>query len=153
MKTFIFWINWLKVASVVTIVFGLFMAATAIFQANEPSPIDNAVNVAFFNNSSELTPAVRNFQSWQYGVGASMLVVLGVFFFAITKEGIARKQMWTINIFFIALGTWFAIDETISVFYHVTFNAVFNIVFLLMFLVPLFFVRRTMNTISNNQIT
>ena len=81
MKTrYTFWIKWLKITSIIVVVFGLFMAVSSIIPKESPSPIDNQINPAFFNEN-EITVSVQNFQAWQYGVGASMLVSWGILMF------------------------------------------------------------------------
>jgi len=137
-----FWIKWLQTVSVLVALFGLFMAYGAFNQPAEPSPIDEQLNKPFFSNPAELTQAVKDFQSWQYGVVSSTLIAWSVLIFAITRFALAKKERWAWFVILFSLIGWFIIDEPASIWYGVTFNALFNIPFLLAFLLPLLFLRK-----------
>ncbi len=132
-----FWITWLKIASIIVVIFGIFMAISSVIAKDEPSPIDIQMNKSFFKESSELTKSMMDFQSWQYGVGSSMLISWGILMFFLTSAFLSEKKIKAWFSMITALISWFIIDETISLLYRVTFNVIFNIIFLLIFLIPL----------------
>lgn len=141
---FRFYIKWLKTASSITMLFGLFMAVLSIIPKNSPSFIDDQINKAFFSSGVEISQSVIKFQSWNFGVGASMLVAWGYLMLILTIKGLQNKEMWAWKSFTTALILWFIIDQPISTYFNVTFNVIFNFVFLLAFLMPTILIRKEM---------
>lgn len=144
-KSFLFWLGWLKSVSVFVIVFGLFMSASSVMPKSEPSAIDKQINASFFFNENAVTAEVMRFQSWQYGVGASMLVSWGVMILLLSIWPLSQKEYWAWKTAIIALLSWFIIDQTVSLFYGVSFNVVFNSVLFLLLISPLLMMRKTFN--------
>lgn len=146
MKTnYLFWIKWLKVASIIVVFFGLFMAVSSIISNTIFALFDKEINPAFFSNSEIITDAMKDFQAWQYGIGASMLVSWGILMFFLSSNPLANKEKWAWNAMVLSLFGWFCIDEPISLYFNVYFNAIFNVGFLAMFLIPLVFTRKSIS--------
>ncbi|MFC2151284.1 hypothetical protein ACFLSE_02040 [Bacteroidota bacterium] len=148
---FNFWIKWLKITSIIVIVFGIFMAFSSIMPNKGFAAFDKNINPSFFSETETITESMKNFQSWQYGVGASILVSWAILMFFLSKYPLAKKEKWAWNALVWGLTGWFLIDETISLYYMVYFNAIFNIVFLIMFLIPLIIIRKHLkvNSVGN----
>lgn len=141
MKNFKFWINWIKTIAGLTVLMGLFMFVTSVLPKNQPSAMDNEINIAFFEIPESIPQELLNFQSWHYAVGSSMLISWGLIILMLTHNALAKKEKWAWYTIFTALLAWFVFDQFASSYFHVTFNVIFNGVFFLLYFIPLMFIK------------
>lgn len=149
MSKFSICVIWLKTVSVLFAVFGVVIALlnqTSIFQY----AFSNHINSVFWGASNFTTEAQR-FQQWVYGLLGATCLMVGVLFFYIVKNAFAKKEKWAWNCLFFGLAAWFVIDEPVSLYFHVTFNAIFNLVLLAAVLIPLFLTARDFRGCSHGK--
>lgn len=140
MKRFEFWVAWLKVVS---IAFALFGAALALFSQAPVFNVlfNNHINPVFFEQET-LSPDVVLFQRWVYGLLGATCALVGILLFAIVDNAFKNKERWAWNAVLVGVMGWFILDEPISVYFSVYFNAIFNLGLLVSALLPLAFTRR-----------
>jgi len=140
MIRFELWILWLKCACVVFAAFGVFIAVfnqTPVFDVL----FGNNINPAFFGDAA-LTPEMVRFQQWVYGLLGATCVFVGILLFFIVSNAYSKKERWALNGIMFGVVAWFVIDEAVSIYFAVEFNAVFNLVLLAILLIPLIFTMR-----------
>ncbi len=126
---------WLKVVSILFSLFGIVIALlnqTALFQI----AFNNQINPSFFGNA-DLPLEVLHFQQWIYGLLGATCLMVGVLIFFVVQNAFAKKEKWSLYCLLFALIAWFAIDEPVSLYFHVYFNAIFNLVLLIAVLIPI----------------
>ena len=136
MNKFNFSVVWLKIASLLFALFGIMIALlnqTHIFQI----AFNDQINPVFWKEAVMTAEAVY-FQQWIYGLLGATCLMIGIMIFFIVKYAFAQRERWAWNCLIAGVAAWFIIDETISLYYAVYFNAVLNLVLLMAFLVPLF---------------
>ncbi len=135
MDRFNFCVIWLKVISVLFSLFGIVIALfnqTQLFQI----VFNNQINPTFFG-SNDLSIEALRFQQWIYGLLGATCLMDGILIFFIVQNAFAKKEKWAWYCVLIGLIAWFAIDEPISLYFHVYFNAIFNLALLIAILVPI----------------
>jgi cytochrome c biogenesis protein CcdA len=143
MDRFDFWQKWLVVVSLIVIVFGLMLAFlydTPVFEW-----MDDLTTPAFWDHSSDITPAMRDYQQWTIGVMGAVMAGWGVQMLFVARYPFKKRERWAWTSIALALVTWFLVDESISLYYGVYFNAVFNLGLLVALAVPLWFTRSDFN--------
>ena len=127
---------WLKIVSVLFAFLGIVIALfnqTAIFKAM----FNNQINPVFWYNS-ELSIESLRFQQWIYGLLGATCLMVGILIYFIIKNAYTKKEKWAWKCLFYSVLAWFVIDEPISIYYRVYFNAIFNLILLIAVLTPLF---------------
>jgi hypothetical protein len=140
MNKFDFWQKWLFVVSIFMLVFGLGLAlfyGTPLF-----GWLRDGVNVAFWPDLAQINPAVLAFQNWTVGLMGIVMACWGLTVAFITCYPFRRREYWSWLCLACGVGLWFVMDEGLTLYYQVYFNAVFNLGFLLMLVLPLAFTRR-----------
>jgi hypothetical protein len=144
MSRFLFWQKWLFALGGVIVAFGL---ALAVF--NQTPLFDmlfnRQINPAFWADNA-VTPQIRAFQQWVYGVLGATMAGWGVFIVFIALEPFRRRERWTWNCLAVGIGLWFVVDTTLSIAANVIFNAAFNSLLLVLMALPLIATRSYFNT-------
>jgi len=138
-KQFAFWQRWLVAASVIVVVFGLFMAffnRTLLFDL-----FNRGVDPAFWGAGAVPVEAQR-FQGWAYGVLGATMAGWGLTLLFLARQAFLRKERWAWSSVLAGILLWFVVDEYISLASGAYFNAAFNLVFLVLVGLPLIFTRR-----------
>ncbi len=139
MATFAFWQRWLFVVGVLISVFGVLMAllsGTPIFEL-----FNGQINPAFWG-ANAIDSNARAFQTWVYGLWGATIAGWGIFLAFIAHYPFRNKEKWAWDCLTAGLGAWFVLDTSLSVYYHVYFNAIFNTILLILVAVPLFGTRK-----------
>jgi hypothetical protein len=143
MSNFNFWQKWLFFVGIYLLVFGLVLAFF-----NQTAFLDiifnNNINPVFWNNSVAPAKSVQ-FQSWIYGVLGATVSGWGVFIAFLAHYPFKAREKWAWHCLALSTAIWFMTDTSISLFYHVTFNAAFNVILVLLLGLPLVFTRRQFN--------
>lgn len=126
-------IRWLKIASGITMGFGILIAAAAIPALKAPTvllldliyfPVDGAQTMA--------DPASRLFSAVTGGV----LTGWGLMAWLIANDLMPEQPELARRIVLLSIGTWFVIDSSMSIAAGAPLNALFNTGFLAMFCLP-----------------
>lgn len=104
--------------------------------------MDDQLRPAFWDDEDTITPAMRNYQQWTIGVMGAVMAGWGVQMVFIALYPFKKRESWAWNALALALVTWFVVDEAISLYYEVDFNAAFNLLLLIALAVPLFMTRK-----------
>lgn len=139
MKRFEFWVTWLKIVSIVFSLFGISLALfsqTPIFNLL----FNNQINPVFFGNDT-LSLELIHFQQWAYGLLGATCTLVGILIFFIVNNAFKKMERWAWNSILVGLLGWFILDEPISLYFSVHFNAIFNLGLLTAVLLPLIFTR------------
>lgn len=128
-----FWYRWLLAVVWLLISFGLALA----FLNGTPllAPILRPIDGAFWRTDA-ITPAIRSFQHWVYGVLGAMLVGWGSPLGFVIVAAFRTRQSWVRNALAASLLLWFMTDTAISLYFHVFINALLNVVILVGALLP-----------------
>jgi hypothetical protein len=127
-------IRWLKIASIITVGFGLLLAVAAIPAMSGPAqflldfiyfPLDGAQAVA--SSAARLLNAITG----------GLMAGLGVMTFLVAGELMPREPDLARRILLAGIGAWFLVDSSMSIAAGAPLNAVFNAGFLLLFYLPL----------------
>ena len=134
MSRFLFWQKWLLALGGVIVVFGL---ALAVFNQTPVFDVlfNRQVNPTFWTEA-EITPQIRAFQQWAYGVLGATMAGWGVFVVFIAHEPFRRRERWAWNCLAFGIGLWFMVDTTLSIAANVIFNVAFNSLLLVLVLLP-----------------
>jgi hypothetical protein len=135
MSQFLFWQKWLLVLGGVIVAFGLALAMfnqTPLFDAL----FNRQINPTFWIEA-DVTPQIRAFQQWAYGVLGATMAGWGVFILFIAREPFRRRERWAWNCLAFGIGLWFVVDTALSIAANVIFNAAFNSLLLVLVLLPL----------------
>ena len=135
MSRFFFWQKWLLVLGSVIVAFGL---ALAVFNQ---TPVFNVlfnrqINPTFWAEA-DITPQIRAFQQWIYGVLGATMAGWGVFIVFIVHEPFRRRERWAWNCLAVGVGLWFVVDTALSIAANVIFNAAFNLLLVVLIAPPL----------------
>lgn len=144
MSRFLFWQKWLLALGGVIVVFGLALAVfnqTPLFDAL----FNRQINPVFWADNA-VTPQIRAFQQWVYGVLGATMAGWGVFIVFIAREPFRRRERWAWNCLAVGIGLWFVVDTTLSIAANVIFNAAFNSLLLVLIALPLIATRSYFNT-------
>jgi hypothetical protein len=139
MNTINFWQKWLFAVSLIMVVFGLSLAlfyGTPLFDW-----LRFGVNSAFWSNEGQLSPAIQAFQCWTVGLMGIVMACWGLTVAFISYYPFRRLEYWSWLCLACGVGLWFVMDESLTLFYQVYFNALFNLGFLLLLVLPLAFTR------------
>ena len=138
-KHFLFWQKWLLTISGVFVVVGLMLSILGGTPMLKPV-LDGLLQVSpTFWAASEVTPAIRGFQQFSYGVMGAELAGWGVFMFFIVSNGFARREKWAWQCLAAAFSVWFIPDTAMSLYAGVVFNALSNFATLVAVALPLAF--------------
>ena len=136
MKRFNFWQKWLFILGILTCLGGIFFAFSSF--ANFELAGINSV----FWPDTVISPEVRAFQGWIYGVCFTLTVVFGLFIVFIANNAFKKKEPWAWNCLATCILVWFVIETFFSVYYGV-YSIVGNSVFqLVVLMLPLIFTRK-----------
>ena len=136
MKELIFWVNWLKIVSIVFASFGIFLAFF-----NQIPFFADLINPVFFEETL-ISSELRYFQQWLYGLLGATCVMVGILIFFIVDNAYRNRDRWAWKCILIGLIGWFIIDQPISLYFSVYFNVVFNFGLLIAVLIPLICTKR-----------
>ena len=126
-------IRWLKIASDITIGFGLLLAAAAIPALSGPAeflldfiyfPVDGAESVDM--------PAARILNA----ITGGLMTGLGIMTFLIAGELMPRDPAIARRLILFGIGGWYIVDSSMSIAAGAPLNALFNTGFLLLFYIP-----------------
>ncbi|MDJ0907334.1 MAG: hypothetical protein QNI96_15055 [Woeseiaceae bacterium] len=126
-------IRTLKIASDITIGFGLLLAAAAIPALNGPAgflldliylPVNGAETVDM--------PAARILNA----ITGGLMTGLGIITFLIANELMPRDPALARRLILFGIGGWYVVDSSMSIAAGAPLNALFNTGFLLLFYVP-----------------
>ena len=140
MKIFDFWQKWLFIVSLIMLVFGLNLAlfyGTPLF-----GWLRWGVNMAFWPDPGQLTPAMLAFQNWTIGLMGIVMACWGLTVAFIAHYPFHRREYWSWLCLVCGVALWFGMDESLTLYYQVYFNALFNLGFLLLLVLPLVVTRR-----------
>ena len=144
MKSFNFWQKWLFVTSIIMLVFGVALALA------NGSPLFGwlmgGINAAFWTDAAP-TPVMLAYQLWVVGLLGTVMACWGLTVAFIAWYPFRRLERWSWTCLAAGVGLWFVLDESLSLFYRVYFNAIFNLGFLVMLVLPLIF---TMSAFRKN---
>ena len=135
MSRFLFWQKWLLMLGGVIVVFGLALAAfnqTPLFDIL----FNRQINPTFWAEA-EITPQIKAFQQWVYGVLGATMAGWGVFIVFIVHEPFRRRERWAWNCLAVGVGLWFVVDTALSLAANVIFNAAFNSLLVVLIAPPL----------------
>ena len=127
-------IRWLKIASDITIGFGLLLAVAAIPALSGPAgfmldfvyfPVDGAETVDM--------PAARILNA----ITGGLMTGLGIMTYLIAAELMPRDPAFARRLLLAGIGGWFVVDSSMSIAAGAPLNALFNTGFLLMFYLPI----------------
>lgn len=141
-KSEYFWFGWLKVAAIVCIAFGAFMA---IFNQAQ---IFNFMNVHIenaFYSGIQIPENIAQLQGWLIGIAGASMAGWGLMMLFLIHFALRKKDKWAWNAMFYSILLWFSIDTILTIKYEASFNIVINLIFFLQFLAPLMFIRQSMN--------
>lgn len=135
MSRFLFWQKWLLALGGVIVAFGL---ALAVFNQ---TPLFDAlfnwqINPTFWAEA-DITPQIKAFQHWVYGVLGATMAGWGVFILFIVHEPFRRRERWAWNCLAVGVGLWFVVDTALSLAANVIFNAAFNSLLVVLIAPPL----------------
>ena len=139
MNRFSFWQKWLFVVGLVICVFGIIMAflsGTALFK-----PLNDQVNPVFWG-TKDVDDAIKVYQQWMMGVLGATMASWGIFVLFIAHYPFRKKEKWSWNCVTVGLLVWFFMDNSISLYFKVYFNAIFNTVLFALVILPLVFTRK-----------
>jgi hypothetical protein len=140
MNSFNFLQKFLLIVSCIMVLMGIFIALfnhSTMFNYLFNNQIDPVFGI---NNLSP--DDILRFQSWIYGVLGATLSGWGVFLAFIFYYPFREKQKWSWNCIAAGVSLWFLLDTTISINFHVYFNAVFNAILFLSLIVPIILVKK-----------
>ena len=126
-------IRWLKIASDITIGFGLLLAAAAIPALNGPAEF--LLDLIYFPvNGAETVemPAARILNA----ITGGLMTGLGIMTFLIASELMPRDPAIARRLILFGIGGWFVVDSSMSIAAGAPLNALFNVGFLLLYYVP-----------------
>jgi hypothetical protein len=135
MSRFLFWQKWLLALGGIIVGFGLALAVfnqTPLFDAL----FNRQINPTFWAEA-DITPQIRAFQQWVYGVLGATMAGWGVFIAFIVHEPFRRRERWAWNCLAVGIGLWFVVDTALSIAANVIFNAAFNSLLVVVMLPPL----------------
>ena len=144
MLKFPFWQKWLLAVSIIMLGFGILLAllnGTFLFDW-----MNNGINPPFWQDAGLITPAIHAYQQWTIGLLGTVMACWGLTVAFIAHYPFRRLENWAWFCVALGVGLWFVMDESLSLFYRVYFNALFNLVFLAMLVLPLAFSRRHFTT-------
>ena len=127
-------IRWLKSASIITVGFGLVLAAAAIPALSGPTeflldliyfPLDGAESVD--------SPAARILNA----ITGGLMTGLGIMTFMIASELMPRYPVIARRLLLFGIGSWFIVDSSMSIAAGAPLNAAFNTGFLLLYYLPI----------------
>ena len=136
MDRFNFWQKWLYIVSLIMAALGLFIA---LFNKSQIFDyiFNNQINPAFWKENNMLQTSI-DFQSWIYSVLGATVAGWGILMAFIAKYPFSQKQKWSWICIALATDLWFVVDTSISIYFHVYFNAVLFLAIAL----PLLFTRK-----------
>lgn len=126
-------IRWLKIASDITIGFGLLLAAAAIPALSGPAGF--LLDFIFFPvNGAETVdmPAARILNA----ITGGLMTGLGIMTFMIAGELMPRDPALARRLILFGIGGWYIVDSSMSIAAGAPLNALFNTGFLLLFYIP-----------------
>jgi hypothetical protein len=143
MSRFVFWQKWLLVLGGVIVIFGL---ALAVFNQTPVFDVlfNRQINSVFWG-VVEVTPQIRSFQQWVYGVLGATMAGWGVIILFIAHEPFRRREQWAWQCLAFGIGLWFVVDTALSMAANVIFNAAFNSLLVILILPPLLATRAQFN--------
>lgn len=130
-----FWKNWLIVASLITVIYGLglaFFGQSNLFNIL----INDQLNEVFWNTTEPPREFIE-FQQFNLGVLGSVVAGWGVLMTFIFYHAYDKKQKWVWNATIFGLIVWYLPDTIISILSLVYSNAIMNTLLFLLFLIPL----------------
>ncbi|MFC1718730.1 hypothetical protein ACFL6S_34075 [Candidatus Poribacteria bacterium] len=139
MNKFSFWLRWLLVVGVTICIFGIIMAflsGTVLFK-----PLNSQINPVFWD-TKDVDGAVKGYQQWIMGVLGATMTSWGIFVLFIVHYPFRNKEKWSWNCLIAGLLVWFFIDNSISLYFRVYFNAIFNTILFVLVMLPLVFTRK-----------
>ncbi|NOY99791.1 MAG: hypothetical protein GXP40_11430 [Chloroflexi bacterium] len=139
MNKFSFWQKWLFFVGAYISVFGLFMAF--FYESSLFDLLLNHPTNSVFWAAAEVPESAQLFQKFVYGVMGSMMVGWGLVVALVAKYPFREKEPWAWRGLVAMLLSWFLLDTSISIAYHVYSNAMLNSVFFVLIALPLFFTR------------
>jgi len=131
-------IRWLKIGAVITIGFGLLIAAAAMPALQ--APIALLTDLIFYpldGGPAIGSPGERLLSAITGGVMAGW----GVMMYLAATEVLPKDPMTGRRLILAAIGTWFVIDSSMSVAAGAPLNVVGNLSFLLIFVLPVWSLR------------
>ena len=147
MERFNFWQKWLFLVSLIMVALGLFIA---LFNRSQIFELifNRQINPLFWKEGAVL-PGTADFQSWIYGVLGATVSGWGILMAFIANYPFKEKQKWSWISLALAAVLWFVVDTSLSICFHVYYNAVFNTILFLAIAAPLLFTRKYFITTSN----
>lgn len=136
-----FWYGWLKVAAILTTVFGILMAMfnrSAVFSCIN-DPIGH-----IFNQSNEFALLVAPLQGWFISVLGATMAGWGISILFLILYPLQKKETWSWKAIMLSLIVWYSLDTFLSAKSGVYFNVLINTIFLIQFMAPLLFLRTSM---------
>lgn len=140
MFEFKIWLFWLKLASIVTILFGAVMAFFNDFPLFRF--FEKEITNIFFTEGTMSSSAI-DLNTFLQGVLGSVLIGYGTSIAFIVFYGLNRKEKWAWWALLTSLLAWYITDTGVSILYGAMFNIVFNNAFFLLIIIPLLFIRKS----------
>ena len=137
MSTYHFWQKWLFVCGIVMFVFGVLLAL--LYGTPVLDWLRIGINGAFWPGEAKMPPSVQPYQFWLIGLLGAAMAGWGTTISFIAFFPFQKKEKWAWFCLLSGVLAWFVIDESLSIYFHVFYNAIFNLGFLSMVLLPILF--------------
>ena len=107
-KQFEFWQQWLVIANIILIVFGLLVA----FAGNSVLfSLHNAKSLEVFFNGQVQEPAFLLYKKWIFGVVGGTIAGFHLLMYFIARYPFRQKEKWAYKSLVYALLLWFLVDS------------------------------------------
>ncbi len=136
---FQFWHRWLQIALAGLVLLGIDMAffgTTVLF-----TPLNDPLNAHFFG-STEVSPAVAQYQAFAFAIMGALTAGWGVLAFMVARHAIARREAWAWYGLVIGFVLWYVVDNALSAYHGAMANVVSNTLFAIPVIVPLLALRK-----------
>ena len=129
----LFWQNWLRVASLMLVAYGVMMALVMLPPMHDPMRwmIDLVLEP-----SAAAGPALSERAVFVTGIAGAMLMGWGLLIYFVATHGIKSGADWAGRAILTSLMTWFVVDNIVSFEVGAYLNIAGNTVFALIFAVP-----------------
>ena len=126
-------VRWLKIASAITMGFGILLAAAAWPATQAPTAL--LLDLIYFPVDGAQTLAGDGMRLVN-GILGGVMVGWAVMLWIVSTEVYPENPVLGRRIILMSVGTWFVVDSLASIIAGAPLNAVFNVGFLLLFFVP-----------------
>jgi hypothetical protein len=133
-----FWLEWLKISLILTIIGG--MAMVLIYYLGMTEFINKKLDIIFLNGKQAVME-VGHLRSWMISITGAVMTGWGLTMLYVVNQPFRKREKWAWNSIFYPMLLWFLVDSSVSAYYGVAFNIIINMIFFLQMIAPLLFLR------------